>query len=205
MPLLFWLLPGGFLLWLLAKRHTEARIARESGARPITGAYYPFPPPPEGAGFLERRGPIQPRAYLQSPARGRVMTTADYLQHLHEATVAAQILDLVKPQALAADIVSLMQAPPEIVEAFHVLGAPLDVLFTQKDLNVLGARPPLAENGILNAQTRQAIKAIQGRFGQDPTGTMDSGTAAAIRYAVGCINSQDRAHLSAVAGPAGGK
>ncbi len=211
MPLLLWLLPGGFLIWLLAQRHTEARLAREMGARrpemrpgdgsSITGAYYPFPRPPHAA--FDYHGPIRPRAYLQSPVRGRILTTADYLQHLHEATVAAQILDLVKPQALAADIVSLMRAPPEVVEAFHVLGAPLDVLFTQKDLNVLGATPPLREDGILNAQTRQAIKAIQGRFGQNPTGMMDSGTAAAIRYAVGCINSQDRAHLSAMTAQGG--
>lgn len=205
MPLLFWLLPGGFLIWLLAQRHTEARLARESSVRrpemgpgagmPVTGAYYPFPRPPHAA--FEHRGPMRPRAYLAAPARGRVLTTADYLQHLHEATVAAQILDLVKPQALAADVVSLMRAPPEVVEAFHVLGAPLDVFFAQKDLNVLGATPPLREDGVPSAETHEAVKAFQIRFGQSPTGSMDSGTAAAIRYAVGCINSQDRAHLGA--------
>jgi hypothetical protein len=207
MPLLFWLLPGGFLIWLFAQRHAEARLARE---KQITGAYYPFPRPPhEAAGFFERHEP--PRRQL-APARreeplsrgvlrARVVTTADYLQHLHEASVAAQILDLVKSPALAADIVTLMQAPSEVVEAFHVLGAPLDVLFAQKDLNVLGATPPLREDGVPSAETRQALKAFQARFGQSPTGEMDSGTAASIRYAVGCINSQDRAHLAAVVPP----
>ena len=136
--------------------------------------------------------------------RKSMLTTADYLQHLHEASVAAQILDLVKSQALAADVATLMQAPPEVVEAFHVLAAPLDVLFAQKDLNVLGARPPLREDGVPNEETREAIKAIQARFGQPSTGAMDSGTAAAIRYAVGCINAQDRAHLSAMTAHAAG-
>jgi len=219
MPLLLWLLPGGFIIWLLSQRHTEARLAREretdarrpvlgpgSGAMPVTGAYYPFPRPPDGAGFIsEHRGPLRPRAYLRSPASGRVVTTADYLQHLHEATVAAQILDLIKPQALAADVARLMQAPPEVVEAFHVLSAPLDVLFAQKDLNVLGATPPLREDGVPSAETRGALKAFQARFGQPETGVMDSGTAAAIRYAVGCINSQDRAHLGATIAQASGQ
>ena len=165
MPMLLWLLPGGFLLWLLGQRHAEARLAREASQSgnaskmPVTGAHYPFPPPPESADLVfERRGPLRPRAYLRAPARPtrvRTLTTADYLQHLHEATVAAQILDLVKPQALAADIATLMQAPPEVVEAFHVLSAPLDVIFAQKDLNVLGARPPLREDGV-PSRTRHA-------------------------------------------------
>src|SRR5271166_3601210 len=136
MPLLLWLLPGGFLIWLLAQRHTEARLAREADSRrlglgmPMTGAYYPFPRPPrESAGFFEGHDPSRRQlvhARREAPlsrgtVRARVVTTADYLQHLHEATVAAQILDTVKPQALAADIVSLMQAPQEIVQAFQVL------------------------------------------------------------------------------------
>jgi len=198
MPLLLWLLPGGFLIWLLGQRHAEARLAREGKER--TGAYYPFPRSPESAGFIERRGPLRPRAYLQAPVRPanpRPVTTADYLQHLHEASVAAQILDSIKTQAQSADVARLMQAPSEVVEAFHVLGAPLDVLFAQRDLNVLGARPPLREDGVPSRETREAIKAFQARFGQPPTGTMDSGTAVALRYAVGCINAQDRAHLSA--------
>ena len=215
MPMLLWLLPGGFLLWLLGQRHAEARLVREASQSgnaskmPVTGAHYPFPPPPESAGLVfERRGPLRPRAYLRAPARParvRTLTTADYLQHLHEATVAAQILDLVKPQALAADIATLMQAPPEVVEAFHVLSAPLDVIFAQKDLNVLGARPPLREDGVPSNETREAIKAIQACFGQPPTGDMDSSTAAAIRYAVGCINAQDRVHLSAMTTQATGR
>jgi Putative peptidoglycan binding domain len=203
MPLLLWLLPGGFIIWLLSQRHTEARLAREAmdarrpgSGMPVTGAYYPFPRPPVGAGFIsEYRGPLRPRTYLQLPAAAQVVTTADYLQHLHEATVAAQILDLVKPQALGADVARLMQAPPEVVQAFHVLSAPLGVLFAQKDLNVLGATPPLREDGVPSAETRGALRALQARFGQPETGIMDSGTAAAIRYAVGCINAQDRAHL----------
>jgi len=201
MPLLLWLIPGGFLIWLLAQRHTEERLRREVPAR--TGAYYPFPRPPERAGVERRLGPARAheRVVRDEPMlAARAPTTADYLQHLHEATAAAQILDSIKPLAQNADVASLMRAPPEVVEAFHVLSAPLDVLFAQKDMNVLGAQPPLPENGVPDQATREALKAIQARFGQPATGVMDSGSALAIRYAVGCINSQDRAHLAAVTG-----
>jgi hypothetical protein len=193
MPLLFWLLPGGFLIWILAQRHAEARIARErqmtGPAGPVTGAHYPFPRPPA-------------RERLLLPRRPAPATTADYLQHLHEATVAAQILDTYKPQALAADIVSLMQAPAEVVQAFRVLSAPLDVLSAQKDLNVLGAQPPLAEDGVPGPETRAAVRSLQARFGEPATGRMDGRTALLVRYSIGCINAQDRAHMGAVAAQA---
>lgn len=206
MPLLFWLLPGSLLLWILAQRHAEARIARERQITgpmtgPITGAYYPFPRPSpyEGAGFAESRAASRlPLRRSSMPVRAKVVTTADYLQHLHEATVAAQVLDTMKSQALAADIVSLMQAPAEVVQAFHVLSAPLDVLFAQKDLNVLGAMPPLAEDGIAGRETREALKGLQARFGEPATGKMDSRTALLLRYSIGCINAQDRAHMNGV-------
>jgi hypothetical protein len=201
MPLLFWLLPGGLLIWILAHRHAEAQLAEHGQAGPTkAGGYYPLR---ERHGLLERRHELlQPAA--RTVLRTKVVTTADYLQHLHEATAAAQILDSIKSFAQNADVATLMQAPPEVVEALHVLSAPLEVLFAQKDLNVLGAEPPLAEDGVPSRATREAIKAIQSRFGQPPTGRMDGGTAAAIRYAVGCINSQDRAHLgAAIAGQTG--
>lgn len=121
------------------------------------------------------------------------MTTADYLRHLHEATFAARILDTVKPLALAGDVDSLMQAPEDVARALEILSAPLDVIYAQKDLNVLGASPSLSEDGVMTSATAEAIRSIQSRFGQPATGEIDPATAATIRYAVGCIHAQDRA------------
>jgi len=103
--------------------------------------------------------------------------------------MAARVLDTAKPYALAGDIQTLI-ALPDVGSALAVLAAPIDVLFAQKDLNVLGASPSLAEDGIMGSETQAAIASIQTRFGQNATGVLDDGTAVAIRYAVGCINAQ---------------
>jgi hypothetical protein len=123
-------------------------------------------------------------------SRSSRSSTTDYLRHLHEATMAARILDLCKPFALAGDVHGLMALPDDVVRALAVLAAPMDVLFAQKDLNVLGATPSLIEDGVLDAATVTAIQGIQSRFGQDITGELSDGTCVAIRYAVGCINAQ---------------
>jgi hypothetical protein len=130
------------------------------------------------------------------PSRPRApgsLTAADYLRHLNEACWASRVLDEVKPMALAADVAALMQSPPEVAEALHVLCQPIDASFLQKDLNVLGAEPPLPEDGRPGRAMTDAIKALQARFHIQPTGEVDAHTVAAIRYAVGCIYSQDRA------------
>jgi Putative peptidoglycan binding domain len=184
-PLLL-LIPGGLLLWSFAKRHAEKQH--------LLAAKRYLPPSP----LFERYRPSSSQLAIHSHSphsrRSRgVVTTADYLRHLHEATMAARILDTVKPIALAGDIESLMQSPENVAMALEILSAPLEIAFAQKDLNVLGAAPPLAEDGVLNAATASAISAIQERFGQEVTGDMDPATAATIRYAVGCIHAQDRA------------
>jgi hypothetical protein len=200
--LLLWLLPGGFIVWLLGKMSGE-KAAREDhllnglngGAR--GGA---LPPSPlfskrglRSLSGLDRPGPQASWATgpMGAPI-GRRMTTGDYLRHLREATDAARMLDLVKPLALAGDVQGLMASPVSggVADALHALSAPLDVLCAQKDLNVLGASPPLPEDGIMGQGTRAAVAAIQARFGQVPTGTIDASTAVAIRYSVGCINAQ---------------
>ena len=120
-------------------------------------------------------------------------TTADYLHHLHEATAAARILDTVKPLALQANVTALMHAPSEVLAAIKALGAPMDTIFVQKDLNVLGASPPLTESGTVDKQTTAAVQGFQHQFNLEPTGYVDWETAIALRYSVGCIYSQDRA------------
>ena len=198
LPLLL-LIPGGWLLWTLSQRYAERRAAREragygydhDGSRGEERRMY-LPPSP-----LFRRNHRPPPALavplLASASSRAVVTTADYLKHLYEATMAARILDTVKPQALAGDVQGLMQSPPEVAQALELLCAPLHTVFAQKDLNVLGASPPLAEDGVMSPATAAAISGIQARFGQPVTGALDAVTAASIRYAVGCINAQDRA------------
>lgn len=159
------LIPGTFLLWQIVKRGGFFSASRE-----------PF----------INSSPLLPR-----PSS----TAADYLRHLHEATAAARVLDTVKPQALQADITSLMRASDDVSRALAILSAPIAILDAQKDLNVLGASPPLAENGVMTSSTVEAIKGIQAHFNQPVTGRIDASTAVAIRYGVGCIHSQDRGML----------
>lgn len=160
LPLLL-LIPGAYFLWKYAHRH-EHRWERHR------------------AGYL-------PVARL--PRSTSRHSTSEYLRHLHEATMASRVLDLAKPYALAGDIQALM-ALPDVGAALVTLSSPLDVLFAQKDLNVLGASPPLVEDGMMGPETQSAIASIQSRFGQNVTGKLDDGTSVAIRYAVGCINAQ---------------
>ena len=178
-PLLF-ILP---VLWVIA--YKQGRVDA-SGAR-----LAPQSP---------RVGLARPKPWYLTPAerplpRGSRTTSAHYLVHLNEAAAAARAVDLIKPAALAADLASLMAAPPEVAHGLVVLTAPIEVLFAQKDLNVLGAEPALTEDGRMSSETQHAIAAFQKRFGQEPSGRLDAQTAAAIRYAVGCIYSQDKAFV----------
>jgi peptidoglycan hydrolase-like protein with peptidoglycan-binding domain len=157
------LVPWSLVIWAVAQSHLLDRFHASSPTAPS-------PLPPE-------------------PGQGNA---AAYVAHLNEAAKAAALLDLVKPLALSADIDGLMSAPEEISWALHALGAPMDVLTVQRDLNLLGASPPLSETGRINQETSRAIAALQDKFGQPVTGRVNPGTAVAIRYAVGCVYSQDR-------------
>lgn len=203
MPPWLLLLP---IVWLVAYR--SGRGARRAGAVRHVAGILPHPhlhPPgpmlhggfqgpftPHGQGAAFR--PWQRLLAERTLAKGA--TAAHYLQHLNEAAAASRAIDLVKPAALAADVAALMAAPPEVAHAVAVLTAPLEVLFAQKDLNVLGAEPPVPEDGRMGAATRRAVAELQQRFGQEPTGRISAETAAAIRYAAGCIYSQDRAFVA---------
>lgn len=175
-PLLF-ILP---VIWVIAYKQ-----GRDSGPRGSRLAPAALPrPAPWNLAPAERTLP-----------RGLRVTAAHYLDHLNEAAAASRAIDLVKPAALAADLPALMAAPPEVAHALTILSAPIEVLYAQRDLNVLGAEPALPEDGRMSPETMRAIAALQQRFGQQPSGRLDAQTAAAIRYAVGCIYSQDKAFV----------
>jgi hypothetical protein len=174
------LIPAGVLLWMLAERTTEKRFGH--GAQLPSFERMPWD-----------RGPAAPaRPRLPPPDKRASPTAADYLRHLNEACWVSRTLDGVKSAALTADIASLMEAPPEVAQALQLLCRPIEASFLQKDLNVLGASPPLQENGKLDRATIEAIKAFQGKFNLTQTGEVDAATVAALRYAVGCIYSQDK-------------
>jgi len=172
------LIPGAVLLWMFASRSGEERARRD--VRPLGRMPWEHGP----AHFA-------PLAPLPPPRRGPP-NMADYIRHLNEACWASRVLDMVKAAAMAADVAALMQAPPEVAQAVRLLCQPIEALFLQRDLNVLGAEPPLPEDGKLDKRTAEAVKALQGRFGIRPTGEVDAETVAAVRYAVGCIYSQDK-------------
>lgn len=181
----FLLVPAGIFLWLLAERTTEKRLGRGEGGGALPGFErmpwdrHPAPPP-------------RPRLLAPAPERRASSTAADYLRHLNEACWVSRVLGDVKSAALTADVASLMQSPPEVPRALEILCRPIEASFLQKDLNVLGANPPLPENGRFDRVTTEAVKAFQGKFNLPQTGEADAATAAALRYAVGCIYSQDK-------------
>ncbi|HYX20818.1 MAG TPA: peptidoglycan-binding domain-containing protein [Thermoanaerobaculia bacterium] len=180
-----WLLlvPAGIFLWLLAERATEKRLG-QGAARPPDFERMPWDRHPIARTIAPLRA---------QPARpGSAHTAADYLRHLNEACWVSRVMDGVKEAALAADIASLMESPPEVSRALQILCRPIEASFLQKDLNVLGSNPPLEESGRLDRATTQAIKAFQGKFNLPQTGEVDAATVAALRYAVGCIYSQDK-------------
>ena len=179
MPLWLLLIPGGLLIWLLAQHSTEERLRRHE-----------MPPqPPRGPSAPSRFPLVRPAA--SSPARPH--TASDYLRHLNECCWAARVLDGVKPYALLADVPTLMSAPDEVSHAIAVLCQPMETLFLQRDLNVLGSEPPVPEDGRMGRETEEALRALQGALGQHPSGALDQTSAAAVRYAVGCVYSQDKA------------
>lgn len=194
MPLWLLLLPGGLIIWLLSQKSAEERLRQES----LESGYRPK------VRFDSQRWFSRPGT---SPVAARPMTSADYLRHLNDACAGARILDQVKPFALRGDVAALMRSPGNVAQALALMSQPIPTLFIQKDLNVLGADPPLPEDGVAGRATIEAVRNFQARFKLRPAWPVDPETAVAIRYAVGCIYSQDKAsaHLAGsdvFAGPA---
>lgn len=65
------------------------------------------------------------------------------------------------------------------------LEAPIDTLTLQRDLNLLGATPPLVEDGIMGPKTIAAIKDFQTANDLPATGILDKNTNYVVRYSVG--------------------
>lgn len=100
----------------------------------------------------------------------------NYVQHLKNATSAVAVIE------------NGAETPEESVavnEAFANLSIPMDILTAQKDLNVLGAQPPLVEDGVMGPKTHDAIDSFQRAMLIDPpTGVMDAQTSNALRRAL---------------------
>jgi hypothetical protein len=192
-PLLL-LIPAGLIVWSLAKKHAEKQLAERHG---VSGEI-------EGAveRALMRRMGMPGHAYAPPPqlsgppAPPPTSSAAAFIEHLREASAAAAALNIVRPAAINADMASLMRAPPEAVHALEVLAQPIDMLTVQRDLNLLGATPPLPETGSVDKRTLEAVKAFQTRFRQVPTGSVDQATAIALRYAVGVVNFQNQMQVA---------
>jgi len=195
LPLLI-IIPVGLLLWKLGK-DAGVREMTEPQARQLASNDIVVRAVED---VLARRGHAPPSpvaAPLNVPllpptSPYELGSVAQYLDHLRECMTAAAALNTIRAAAIAADMNGLMNAPNEAVFALAVLSQPMDTLTVQRDLNILGANPPLAESGVRDAQTIEAIKGLQERFKQPLTGVVDPGTAVAIRYSVGVVHAQNQ-------------
>jgi hypothetical protein len=147
--------------------------------------------------YKERDAGVVPTGLAKVKADTQLLhdlTAASYLKHLGRAARAAAVLEQWKSAALAGDVEALMSAPG-LFEAMHDLAEPFDVLTLQRDLNVLGAMPPLSENGILDKRTKFAVASLQKKFGMHADGDVNSDLRFALAYSVGRIYAQDLAPL----------
>jgi hypothetical protein len=170
-PLLY-IFAGAALLWL---------YEHSSGNKGL--------PRPRGAALL--RAEVQ---HLHD------VSVAWYVGHLMAVAQAAATLDRIRPlieTGNAGNIEGLM-ASDEAGKALSALAAPLDALTLQRDLNMLGAKPALAENGKMDSATQEAVLSIQKRFGQVPTGNVDSDARIAITYGVGKVYARDASALCGI-------
>jgi hypothetical protein len=171
------LIPFGLFAWHHYRRGHHRRLEREHAIRTAT----------RGTQEVLALPAVAQHLLVKTEASA---TTLDYLRHLQKAAWAAQMLDLAREPALLGDIEALFYAPEEVSHALVILSGPMDTVTVQRDLNVLGCVPYLAEDGRLDERTREAVKGLQKRFGQVPTGDVDSDTRVAIRYSVGSLYAQ---------------
>lgn len=113
--------------------------------------------------------------------------TQYYVQHLENA--AKNVSEL---QALLDAGAVTHEDSVAVNEAWEALSFPIDVLTAQKDLNLLGAQPPLVEDGVLGPKTRDAIDSFQRHAELSPTGVMDPATSNALRRAIVFTTSQSQ-------------
>lgn len=192
-PLLL-LIPGVWFVWTLAQRAALRkvqeraeleRLVRSTVAQamhPASVALPAYDPGPAVAvtGFVE-----------SVPVAG-----GDYASHLSQAAWLAAAINTVRPAAMVADVGQIMSSGPEVAAAFHALAAPMDALTAERDLNLLGARPALREDGRASRTFTEALMAFQAEMHQPQTGKLDAPTCFALRYSAGTVHAQNQSGLS---------
>lgn len=157
---------GAFLFW---------KCARASSSIPMLA-------PAQKTAIATTSSPIAPNLKISSVPQ-KVPTLNDspsahagnYLQHLANAAQDVMIVNG------GADTPEQSQ---DVNQAWANLSLPLDILTAQKDLNVLGAQPPLVEDGVMGPKTRDAVDSFQRAMSIAPSGVLDSETSNALRRAV---------------------
>ncbi|MFI5299113.1 MAG: peptidoglycan-binding domain-containing protein [Polyangiales bacterium] len=104
-------------------------------------------------------------------------------------------LDHVKESSdMVSDLHTASQNGVDTSQLEAAMGQPLDTLTLQRDLNLLGATPALAEDGKKGPKTTQAIKDFQTHMSIPVTGNIDSATSSVLRLSVGShVNSSTNA------------
>lgn len=170
-PVVFGL--GALGAWLIFRGHNAKAAPAEAAP---------------GASLMTLSSPLR-QAASSAPSTSKVPTldespsasTGNYLTHLSNAAAKVALINQ------GADTDEDVQA---INQAWSDLGAPMDTLTVQKDLNVLGASPALVEDGIAGPKTREAIASFQSTMGLTSTGQMDTKTNSSLRRAVVAVTSQ---------------
>lgn len=104
--------------------------------------------------------------------------TANYMQHVTNAQYNLDTLQ--NPSASPGGLANVQDATAAMTD-------PIDTLTAQKDLNLLGADPALAEDGIMGPKTIDGIKSFQSHVGLPATGSIDPSTALYLRSAVATV------------------
>ena len=157
---------GGVGAWLFMRR-------RPLEMRPAEGGLQRAETVPTKSWAISSKVPT----LCQSPSA----STGLYLAHLSNA--AAKVLTIQNGAETPEEAAAVNQA-------YADLGAPIDTLTAQKDLNVLGATPALVEDGALGPKTKDAIVSFQHAMDINPSGVLDSDTARALRRAVVAVTMQ---------------
>ena len=176
-PLLVFGIPGALLLYMLVSKNKQAQAnAAAQAAHPSL----PYSPSSGGAS-----GSGTP-SLDQSPSA----ITANYLTHIDNAANNLNVVNTGTAIAQQTDDPAVhAQATQQVLQAWNDLGSPIDTLTVQKDLNVLGVSPALAEDGVMGPNTKAAIAHFQTQMLLPSTGVMDSNTANALRRAVVAVTS----------------
>lgn len=144
--------------------------------------------PAQRSSVATTSSPLAPEVRIASPP-AKVPTVEDspsastegYLTHLSNAAGNLGVVQAGAETQAESDAVN---------QAWAALSIPIDTLTAQKDLNVLGAKPTLVEDGVMGPKTRDAILSFQGVMEIPESGVMDSQTSNALRRAVVAVTSR---------------